>query len=209
MKQGLSKFSATHKKALLTAALAGATITGASLAMAQTGQTGAANQTARVNQAGPYLGGGVGMFKSRGGEFDDDNSFFELVGGYKFNQFFALEGAYINFGEYGGSVASASVDGWRAAAIGSFPVTPMVNLYAKGGILFSNVDVEVVGFDDSYSDEQFFVGLGVNFAVMDPLSVSVEYNRYRIDVDDSNWPGEVDSSNTDIDTLSLGVKFHF
>lgn len=209
MKQGVFNFSANPKKNLLAAALAGATIAGASIAMAQTTHTGLANQTSTVNQPGAYLGGGVGMFKSRGGDFDDDNNFFEIVGGYKFNQFFALEGAYINFGEYGGSVASASVDGWKAAAVGSFPVTPMVNLYAKGGMLFSNVDVEVVGFEESYSDEQFFVGLGVNFTVADPLSVSLEYNRYRVDVDDSNWPGEVDNSDTDIDTLSLGVKFHF
>lgn len=168
-----------------------------------------AQEPADRDQTGLYLGANYGLFKSRGDDFEDENDYLEALVGYRFNSFFGLEANYANFGEFGGDLASAEVDGWGVAAVGFIPVSDSFNIYAKVGQFFSTVDVEVAGFQDDFDDEQIFYGLGVSFAVAEPLDIAVEYNRYKVEVDDSDWPVELDSSDTDIDTVKVGVRFTF
>lgn len=169
----------------------------------------AQNYSASNNDTGPYIGANYGMFKSRGDDFEDDNDYFEILAGYRFLPFLGVELNYANFGEFGGDLASADVDGWGVAAVGFIPLTDSFNLYAKAGQFFSTVDVDVAGFQDDFDDEQVFYGVGMNFVIADPLSLSIEYNRYKVEVDDSNWPVQLDSSDTDIDTIKVGAKFTF
>lgn len=196
MKQGKTEL----KKIAVAAALACSSFAIASSASAQD----------YSNNSGLYLGANYGGFKARGGEFEDENDYFEVLAGYKFNSFFAIEGNYANFGEFGGDLASAEVDGWGLALIGSLPLSESCSIYAKAGQFFSTIDVEFAGFNEEFDDEQIFYGLGVNFVVMEPLSVSVEYDRYKLAIDDSSWPPEeADGSDTDIDTIKVGAKFTF
>lgn len=161
------------------------------------------------DKLGFYAGGSYGLAKSRGGEFDDDDDILGAMFGFKFNPYFGVEGVYTKFGEFGNALASAEVDGYGVAVVGSLPVTDMLSIYAKAGQFFSQVEVEVAGFDDTFDDEQIFYGLGVDLAISDPLSVIAEYDRYRVNVDDSGWPDNSDSSDFDIDTLKVGFKFKF
>lgn len=200
MKAGNTKLNVT-RKLLLAATLACSSVAMASSAYAQ-------NYTNR-NDTGPYIGANYGMYKSRGDEFEDDNDYYEFIAGYRFIPFFGVEVNYADFGRYGGDVASAELDGWGIAAVGFLPLTDSFNIYAKAGQFFSNVDVRLAGFQDDFDDEQIFYGVGVNFVVADPLSISVEYNRYKVEIDDSNWPVSLDSSDTDIDTIKIGAKFSF
>lgn len=160
-------------------------------------------------KTGFYLGANYGGFKSRGGEFEDDNDFFQFTGGYKFSPYIGAEVDYSNFGEYGGDVASAELDGWGASLLGFLPVTDTLDLYAKAGVFMSSVNVEVVDFDEDFDDEQVFFGVGAEFDLTDMVSLVLEYNRYKIEVDDSDFPVDLDSSDTDIDTLKVGAKFYF
>lgn len=197
------KLMGAAPKVVLAAALAGSASAAAAVDFR------ANTQANPVSQPGFYVGGNLGFFRGSGGEFDDNDNFIELLGGYKFNPYFSLEGSYVNFGRFGGDVASASIDGWTLAAVGSYPVTDFVNVYGKVGMLFSNVDIRMTEFDASYSDDQLFVGLGVNLTIMDPLTLSLEYNRHRFNIDGGDWPQDVGASDADLDTVKLGVKYHF
>jgi OmpA-OmpF porin, OOP family len=181
------------------------------IALASSLMAAAANaqESSASTDTGLYVGANYGLFKSRGDDFEDENDYFEALIGYRFNSFFGLEANYANFGEFGGDFASAEVDGWGAAVVGFIPVSESFTIYAKAGQFFSTVDVEVAGFQDDFDDEQIFYGLGVSFAVAEPVDIAIEYNRYKVEIDDSEWPIEVDSSDTDIDTLKVGVKFTF
>lgn len=170
--------------------------------------TAALNSSADVKDGGLYAGAYYGGFKSRGGEFEDENDYFEGVIGVKVNGFFALEGSYTDFGNYGGDVASADVNGYGIAAIGSLPVSDTTALYAKAGKFYSTVELDVLGFEDDFDDDQIFYGVGVDFAVFDPVIVSIEYDRYKVDID-NNIPVDIDDSDTDIDTIKVGAKFVF
>lgn len=161
------------------------------------------------DKLGFYVGGAYGGFKSRGGDFDDENDYYEVLAGFKFNPYLGVEGAYANFGEYGGDFASAEVQGYGVALVGYLPLMDRVDLYAKAGKFFSTVDVEFAGFDDDFDDDQIYYGVGADFALSEPLTLSIEYDRYKVDVNDSEWPVELDDSDTDIDTVKVGLKFKF
>ncbi|MCR6652060.1 MAG: porin family protein [Cellvibrionaceae bacterium] len=195
MKQGTTQLT---NKLLLAAALACSSFAMASSAYAQSN-----------DHTGPYIGANYGMFKSRGDDFEDDNNYYEILAGYRFLPFLGVEVNYADFGEFGGDFASADVDGWGVAAVGFLPLSDSFNIYAKAGQFFSTVDVNVAGFNDDFDDEQIFYGVGVNFVVAQPLNISIEYNRYKVEVDDSDWPVQLSSSDTDIDTIKVGAKFTF
>lgn len=162
-----------------------------------------------ADQVGPYVSGYVGGFKSRGGDFEDENSVFDIGVGYRFLPFVSAELSYTNFGEYGNDFASAELDGYKLSAVGILPLTEKVELYGEVGQFFSNVDVELVGFESDYDDETLFFGVGIGFQISDPLWVNIEYQRYKVDYDTSNWPVDIGQDDTDIDTLKAGLAFYF
>ena len=155
-----------------------------------------------------YLGANYGGFKSNGGKFDDNNDFVEGLAGLRFNRFIGIEGDYLRFGNYGGHGATAKVDGWGLAAVGTLPLTDPVSVYGKVGDYFYSAEVHFndVHYNGSHNDP--FFGAGASFRVSDPLSVIVEYDRYKVDVDTSDLPS-LDNANTDIDTVKAGIRFWF
>src|SRR5690554_2057642 len=60
-----------------------------------------AQDSASRDHSGPYISGSYGGYKSHGGEFDDENDMLGAALGYQFNEFFALEAEYIDFGNFG------------------------------------------------------------------------------------------------------------
>lgn len=157
-----------------------------------------------------YVGASYGLFRSRGGEFEDEDDVWGAHAGVMFNQFVGLEGSYENFGRYGNDNASAEVDGFGIAAVGSIPVMENLNLYGKAGKFYSNVDVEVGGYEDTYEDDQFFYGAGAEIAVSDPLRLTVEYDRYKVGVnEDDDLPEDFENSDNDVDTLKAGARYRF
>lgn len=74
-----------------------------------------------MDDSGFYVGGNYGYLKAEGeDDFDDDKDVWQGLLGYKFNEWVALEGSYIDFGDYGSDLAGAETDGYTAAVKGSF-----------------------------------------------------------------------------------------
>ena len=161
----------------------------------------------------PYVGAFYGGYKARGGAFDDDNDYFELVGGLKFNPYWGVEAAYTNFGDFSEEFGSADVDGFGVSTFAAIPISDNTDIYGRLGVFFSTVDVEFAGYSDGFDDEQLFYGLGIDFAVWEPLHVAVEYSRYKIgmdiDVDATPVDVDIDDPDTDVDTFKVGAKYMF
>lgn len=161
----------------------------------------------------PYVGAFYGGYKARGDAFDDDNDYFEVVGGLKFNPYWGVEAAYTNFGDFSEDFGSADVDGFGVSTFGAIPISDNTDIYGRVGVFFSTVDVEFAGYSDGFDDEQLFYGLGIDFAVWDPLHIAVEYSRYKIgmDIDVNATPVDVnvDDPDTDVDTFKVGAKYMF
>ena len=158
---------------------------------------------------GIYVGANYGYLKVDGDDdFDDNSDVMQGLVGYKFNKYLALEGSYINFGDYGNGLANAETDGYTAAIKVMLPIADRVELYAKGGQLWYSTDYEVVGFSGNDDGEGVFAGAGVAFKVTDRFLINAEYTWYDADINVDNVAngGKTD---TDFNQASIGVEYRF
>ncbi len=158
---------------------------------------------------GIYVGANYGYLKVDGDDdFDDNSDVMQGLVGYKFNKYLALEGSYINFGDYGNGLANAETDGYTAAIKVMLPIADRVELYAKGGQLWYSTDYDVVGFSGNDDGEGVFAGAGVAFKVTDRFLINAEYTWYDADINVDNVAngGKTD---TDFNQASVGVEYRF
>ncbi|MBR9872187.1 MAG: porin family protein [Gammaproteobacteria bacterium] len=168
----------------------------------------AQDNTSRDN-SGPYISGSYGGYKSHGGEFDDENDMLGAALGYQFNEFFALEAEYIDFGNFGDDDVEGKLKGAGLSAIGRLPLTQSFGVYAKAGAFASAFDVDAFDDSETYDEVNPFVGAGVDFRVTEQLTAFAEYNRYNVDIDEDDFNGQVNNSGPDFDTGRVGLKFQF
>ncbi|NAX23258.1 porin family protein [Vibrio sp. V39_P1S14PM300] len=161
------------------------------------------------NDNGVYVGANYGYLKVDGqDDFDNENDVMQGLVGYRFNQYLAVEGGYINFGKYGSSVANAKTDGYTAGLKVTAPVMDRVDVYAKGGQLWYTTDYDVAGLSGSEDDQGVFAGAGVGFKVTDNLLVNVEYTWYDVELNAKDVANGADTE-TDLKQASLGVEYRF
>ncbi|MGE6451342.1 porin family protein [Shewanella baltica] len=158
---------------------------------------------------GIYVGANYGYLKVDGDDdFDDNSDVMQGLVGYKFNKYLALEGSYINFGDYGNGLANAETDGYTAALKVMFPIVDRVELYAKAGQLWYSTDYKVVGFSGNKDDEGVFAGAGVAFKVTDRFLINAEYTWYDAEINADNLANGANTE-TDFKQASLGVEYRF
>ena len=161
------------------------------------------------NNEGFYLGGGVGDFSSAvdeinslddvddvGIDFSDGDNATKLFAGWKFNQFFAVQGDFVDFGESSGAVSpsvrgTSDVQGLSTSVVGTLPLGP-IELFARVGMMFYEVDLNLTGgrFVDE-SGEDLVWGAGLGFDVLDDrLNLRLEYEEIdipQLDEADALW----------------------
>ncbi|WP_414828469.1 porin family protein [Alteromonas sp. H39] len=165
-----------------------------------------------IDESGFYVGGNYGYLRVEGeDDFDDDKDVWQGLLGYRFNEYFALEGSFIDFGDYGNDVAGASTDGYTAALKGSFPITERLSIYGKLGQLWSETEYNVGTFNNDYDDESLFVGGGLSFAVTPNFLINAEYTVYDAELDAESAVEDIDDTNfeTDLKQASLGIEYRF
>ncbi|MGB2109560.1 MAG: outer membrane beta-barrel protein, partial [Marinobacter vinifirmus] len=121
------------------------------------------------DQSGPYISGSYGGYKSHGGEFEDENDLLGAALGYQFNEFFALEAEYIDFGNFGDDEVEGKLKGAGLSAIGRLPLTNSFGVYAKAGAFASAFDVDAFDESETYDEVNPYVGAGVDFRVTEQL----------------------------------------
>ncbi|MFL1456270.1 outer membrane beta-barrel protein [Marinobacter sp. GN3S48] len=168
----------------------------------------AQDNTAR-DSSGFFISGSYGGYKSHGGEFDDDNDLLGASLGYQFNEFFALEADYIDFGKFGDDDVRAKLKGVGLGVIGRLPVTDTFGVYAKAGAFASALDVDAFDESETYDEVNPFVGAGVDFRVTEQLTAFAEYDRYNVDIDEDDFNGQVTNDGPDFDTGRVGMRFQF
>lgn len=161
------------------------------------------------DSSGVYVSGSYGGYKSHGGEFDDENDLFGIGLGYQFNEFFALESEYIDFGKFGDDEVDGKLKGVTLGLRGRLPLTDTFGVYAKGGAFASAFDVDAFDESETYDEVNPFVGAGVDFRVTEQLTAFGEYNRYNVDIDEDDFNGQVTNDGPDFDTARVGLRFQF
>jgi len=179
----------------------GCTVTGVVLATSQA--------FAQDDKTGPhpYVGGNYGLYKSDSGDYDEDRDLWELYGGFAFNQYLGVEVAYTNLGTLKSDYVEADIDGWAPAIVGNLPLGDVVSLYAKAGKIFWEADVSAPLYSDTFDGDEFFYTAGIGLAIFDPLSITLEYSQYDIDLEGPSILGDADEEK--MDTVKLGARYAF
>ncbi|MBW0148016.1 outer membrane beta-barrel protein [Marinobacter arenosus] len=160
------------------------------------------------SDSGLYLGASVGQAQLDFDDelpdigdvdFDDDDTGYKIFGGYNFGLIplvdLAVEGAYVDFGKFKGTLGPLSnadfeVDGWTGAGLAGFKLGP-VGIFGKAG--FISWDGDFDGGSDDGTDPLY--GIGARFNLFS-FQLRAEYERYDLD-------------NFDIDYFSVGAAYTF
>jgi OmpA-OmpF porin, OOP family len=157
-------------------------------------------------EPGFYLGAGITQSRWHADNFDvddldDEDNSWKVLGGYRFNPYFAVEGNYIDFGEARAPLTPASeafdaeAKGFALYGVGLIPLSNF-DLYAKAGA--ARIDGEgrmgAVAFEDD--DTEFAYGAGVRWRLQN-FGIQAEYEKFETDVVG------------DLDLISLGVTYSF
>lgn len=131
---------------------------------------------------GVFIGGGLGIstFDDGGAfagfSFDDEDSSFQIQGGYKFLPYFALEGRYVDLGTF--TVDTLNID-LTAASIHAVGIVPFGE---SGWELFGQLGLGVVNFDltglGDEDEEVFAGGIGVRFSPTSNFSLAIQTDVY-------------------------------
>ncbi len=159
---------------------------------------------------GFYVGASVGKASLNedfdGLVIDDSATSFRVVAGWRFNDYFALEGGYHNFGDFEQtldiagvpSTVSLSADGFTLGAAGGVPVSERFALTARAGMYFWNGTAEINNVSQATpEDSNLYLGAGVKFDVNEQIQLTADWTRY-----------ELESAVSGVFSVGLQYQFH-
>lgn len=123
-----------------------------------------------------YVGVNVGSAEIDSPGFSTTTSF-ALLGGYTFNQNFAAEVAYSNFGSKSYGPITVKSDAVSISGVGSYPFNEQFSVFAKLGL--ASTKLEGTGFP-SESKSDLTWGLGGQFNVNKQIGIRLGYDRYKV-----------------------------
>ena len=198
--------------ALMTAPLAMAQDTGW-YAGANLGQSNATIDDARITSG--LLGNGLVAGPFNNTERDRG---FKLFGGYQYNRYFSVEAGYFDLGKFaftttttptGSLSGDIRLKGLNLDAVGTLPISEKFSAFGRIGVTYAHANdsftgtgaVNVLDPNPSSRKTNLKVGLGLQYALTDALSLRAEIERYRID--------DAVGNKGDVDLASLGLVYRF
>ncbi|NLA68349.1 MAG: outer membrane beta-barrel protein [Gammaproteobacteria bacterium] len=148
---------------------------------------------------GFYAGAGVGQSMVDEYFADDEDTGYQVFGGYQFNDYFGLEAAWTDFGDVKltGGVSKLEADTLSLTAVGTLPFTDNFSAYAKAGFHSWDADVRApeVGRASTDGTDPTY-GLGLQYRFNDAFALRGEYSRFEMD-------------DVDVDLAQIQVRFDF
>lgn len=120
----------------------------------------------------------------------DNSTAFRISAGWRFNEYFAAEGGYHNFGDFedvlddvpGLSRVRLSADGFTLGLAGSVPVGERFALTGRAGAFFWNGSATVNNVSRATpEDSNLYFGAGLGYQASERLSVTADWTRYELD----------------------------
>lgn len=141
---------------------------------------------------GGYVGLGVGQSEINQGLFGEYGDGFKVFGGYRAHPNFAVEAAYMNFGEPSEDLFGIQKEYEACAAAvwakGLWPATRNIELFGKVGWAYWEAESYTSVFGSptvkkSWEGNDFTWGVGVAFNQWDKFSIQLEYEDVNADLD--------------------------
>ncbi|MBX9798575.1 MAG: outer membrane beta-barrel protein [Burkholderiaceae bacterium] len=175
---------------------------------------------------GAYVGFNAGRANQKlsvstdegGGSVKDNSSAYKLYGGYEFNQYFGVQGGYVNLGKGKIDYASDDIKGTFGskvrslyiAATATLPVNDQFALFAKLGVSRNRVkvadtytDAGVAGYESgSETRTARLIGIGAAYNFSKNLAAVVEY-------EDFGKVAKDDGVSLKANLFSVGLRYKF
>ena len=149
---------------------------------------------------------------------DDRDVGFKIFGGYQINRHFAIEGGYVNLGEFGYTATTTpagtmtgniELQGVNLDVVGIMPFTEKLSAFARAGVLYAEAKdtftstglVINTNPNPSKRDTNYKFGVGLQYDITEKLGMRLEAERYRID--------DAIGNKGDIDLASIGLVYRF
>ncbi|MBU2711355.1 outer membrane beta-barrel protein [Zooshikella harenae] len=186
---------------------------------------------------GFYVGGGYGLAKYQDGcdgvdssisssitDCDRKDQGYKAFAGYRFNDFFALQGGYYDLGKatadaengYKGSWetghGSREIKGYALQLVTLYPADEYLDIKAMIGAFHWQSDTSATGYsvnhavfsyDNNERGTDLMYGVGVNIHLTNQLSLGLDYERFNNIGDDRYVEGD------DVDFISGSVQYTF
>nr|MDP2192313.1 outer membrane beta-barrel protein [Rhodoferax sp.] len=180
---------------------------------ANIGQSRATIDDARITSG--LLGSG---FTTTSINDDDRDTGYKIFGGYQFNKNFALEGGYFDLGQFGFTATTVppgtlsgniKLRGLNLDIVGTLPITERFSMFGRVGANYAQArdsfsgtgSVVVLNPNPSKRETNLKLGLGLQYAFTESLSVRAEMERYRVN--------DAVGNKGDIDLISVGLVYRF
>lgn len=148
----------------------------------------------------------------------DRSTGYKLFGGYQFNDYFAIEGGYVDLGKFGYNAVTVpdgtlngeiKLKGLNLDLIGYVPITENLSGFGRVGMSYLRASdnfnssglVETVNPDPSKKSGNVKFGAGLEYRFTHALAMRLEAERYRVD--------DAIGNKGDIDLYSVGVVYRF
>lgn len=149
---------------------------------------------------------------------EDRNRGYKIFGGYRLNRNFAVEGGFFNLGEFsfkattlppGTLSGNIRLRGLHLDLVGTLPITEKFSVLGRIGANHAEASdsfagtgaVLVLNPNPSKRETNLKVGLGLQYAFTEALSLRAEIERYRIN--------DAVGNKGDVDLVSLGLVYRF
>lgn len=179
-----------------------------------------------------YLGGGIGQSSYQDIDqvqsacasvgatcsVDDSDTGFKLFAGYRFGEFLALEGGYVDMGQSVAdttvpvtATASLSAKGGFVSLLPQIPIGGAGAIFGRVGLSAVDAELKATGGGGSVSDSTGAValvfGAGGEIHLTDNVSVRVEWERHSFDEAFQLAGVSIDAPDIDLASGSLVVRF--
>ncbi|MDP8566791.1 porin family protein [Methylophilus aquaticus] len=156
---------------------------------------------------GLNLGLGMPDLRTPSGVDKDKQAVVGALAGYKFNDYFGIEGQYTGIGKVTDNVSgSVKADALSLTAVGFVPLNDGFNLYGKLGV--ASTKSKVSGDLPVYSDATHTgatYGLGAEYHFDKNIAMRVGWDRYKAAVDVTGGGSKTFDSNV----TSVGFTYSF
>lgn len=166
----------------------------------------------QVEYHGLFIGGGYGWLNIVPDEYFAQGDYAAKVYlGGQIDQNFSVEAGYIEFADYGNDNVNFKLDGYGLGLTGGLPIHHNILLYAKGGQLWWQADLNSLNDYDAADGADRFYGLGAALSLSADWDIRLEYVRYDLEFerDEIGILAGIENFDSKIDYASVGVQYIF
>lgn len=151
---------------------------------------------AQANDPEIYLGASWGAYSINESELDDNDDMLKAVIGGNINDWFGVEGSWVDFKRIIGANDRFESDGKGLAAVFSMPVGNNSSAFVKVGQFWWDSESSLGGALGASSGNDPFWGGGLKFSFTEFLALRLDAERYEV-------------ADTDLNAFTIGLEFNF